>query len=68
VHHEDVAHAGEAEIGLFCLAFPRPLALTVGCFHEEMIHARYADYLSFDRVRRRSPPVYVGGETQAAHF
>lgn len=65
---EDVERAGETEIDLLCLAFPRRLALEVGCFDEEMVHTRSADYLSFDRVRRRGAPTYAGGEVQAAHF
>lgn len=65
---EDVEHAGEAEIDLLCLAFPRRLALAVGCFDEAMVRTRCADYLSFDRVRRHKTPVYRGGESLAAHF
>lgn len=65
---EDVENAGEAEIDLLCLAFPRRLALEVGCFDEGVVRARCADYLAFDRVRRHKTPVYRGGETRAAHF
>lgn len=64
----DVTRAGEGEVDLLCLALPRRLALEVGCFDESMMRIRCADFLSFDRLRRRKHPIYRGGASQAAHF
>lgn len=64
----DVMLLGEDEIDLLCIAFPRCLALELDCFGEEMLRLRCADYLSFDRLRTHTPPLYRIGPTQAAHY
>ncbi len=64
----DVMLLGEDEIDLLCIAFPRRLALELDCFGEDMLRLRCADYLSFDRLRTHTPPLYRIGPTQAAHY
>lgn len=65
---DDLMRVGEGEIDLLCLALPRRLALAVDCFGDDMLRTRCADYLSFDRLRRETPPIYHRGAPQAAHF
>jgi glycosyltransferase involved in cell wall biosynthesis len=65
---DDLLLVGEGEIDLLCIGYPRLLALDLGCFGEDMLRIRRADYLSFDRLRTHSAPVYRPGPTQAAHF
>lgn len=64
----DVTLVGEGEIDLLCIAYPRRLALELDCFGEDMVRLRYADYLSFDRLRTHTSPVYRMGPTQAARY
>jgi glycosyltransferase involved in cell wall biosynthesis len=64
----DLMSLRDGEIDLLCIAYPRRLALEADCFGEEMQRLRYADYLSYDRLRRITPPIYRPGPTQAAHF
>jgi hypothetical protein len=40
----------------------------VGCFGLDMERIRCADYLGYDRLRRRSPPIFNPVPQQAAHF
>ena len=65
---DDPLRMGEGEVDLLCFAFPRALALRSGCFGEEMVRFRFADYLSFARLRAQIPTVYRPGPTVAAHF
>lgn len=65
---DDVMAVGEGQIDLLCMALPVRLAVEADCFGEDMMYIRCADYLSFDRLRQRTVPVYSGGEPQAAHF
>lgn len=65
---DDLMLVGEGEIDLLCIGYPRRLALDLGCFGEDMLRIRRADYLSFDRLRTHTAPVYRPGPTQAAHF
>ena len=64
----DMLGLGEGEIDLLCIAFPRAAALAADCFGPAMQPWRCADYLSFDRLRRRSAPRFVPGPDRAAHF
>ena len=64
----DMMNLHDGEIDLLCIAYPRRLALEVGCFGEDMQRLRYADYVSFDRLRQLTSPVYRPGPTQASHF
>lgn len=66
--HGELQTAGEGEVDLLCLAWPRRLALEADCFGDGMLRRRCADFLSFRRLRRRKQPVYSGGEPVAAHF
>lgn len=66
--HPDLATVGEGEIDLLCLALPRRRALEADCFGDDMLYFRCADYLSFSRLRERTPPRLYRGPTQAAHF
>jgi glycosyltransferase involved in cell wall biosynthesis len=65
---DDLATLGEGQIDLLCIAYPRDLALEVGCFGLDMERIRCADYLGYDRLRRRSPPIFNPVPQQAAHF
>lgn len=64
----DLMLVGEGEIDLLCIGFPRRLALEVDCFDAQMLPFRCADYLSFERLRTNTPPLYRIGPTQAAHY
>lgn len=64
----DLARAGEGEIDLMCVAYPRLLSLEVGCFDADMERIRCADYLSFDRLRQASPPILADAPEQGSHF
>ena len=59
---------GEGEIDLLCIAYPRELALELGCFGPDMERIRCADFISFDRLRTRALPVFREMPEQAAHF
>jgi glycosyltransferase involved in cell wall biosynthesis len=65
---DDLMLVGEGEIDLLCIGYPRQLALDLGCFGDDMLPYRCADYLSFDRLRAHTAPLYRAGPTQAAHF
>ncbi|HEY4645476.1 MAG TPA: glycosyltransferase family A protein [Steroidobacteraceae bacterium] len=65
---DDLMLVGEGEIDLLCIGYPRRLALDLDCFGVDMLPFRRADYLSFDRLRACTAPVYRPGPTQAAHF
>jgi len=65
---QDMMNLHDGQIDLLCIAYPRRLALEVGCFGEDMQRLRYADYVSYDRLRQVSPPVYHPGPSQASHF
>lgn len=65
---KDLMTLGEGEIDLLCVAYPRQLALELDCFGSDMERIRCADYLAFDRLRKRSPTVYRPMSEQAAHF
>ncbi|MDX1644365.1 MAG: glycosyltransferase family A protein [Thermoanaerobaculia bacterium] len=65
---DDLMALGEGEFDLMCLAFPRRLALEVGCFDAEMESIRSADYISFDRLRRHATPILSDAPEQGAHF
>jgi glycosyltransferase involved in cell wall biosynthesis len=64
----DLMTLGEGEIDLLCIAYPRELSLTLGCFGPDMERIRCADFLSYDRLRRYSAPIYTHMPEQAAHF
>lgn len=66
--HDDPGTLGEGEIDLLNVAYPRDDALELDCFGPEMHRTRCADYLSFDRIRRKRTPVLHPGPPQAAHF
>lgn len=64
----DLMNLRDGEIDLLCVAYPRQLALEADCFGADMQRLRYADYLSFERLRKLTPPIYRPGPSQAAHF
>ena len=64
----DLMKLGEGEIDLLCIAYPRELALELGCFGPDMERIRCADFLAYDRLRQRTPPVFNPMPEQAAHF
>lgn len=64
----DLMTLGEGEIDLLCVAYPRELALQLGCFGPEMERIRCADFLSYDRLRQHTPPIFQQMPEQAAHF
>lgn len=66
--HDDLMEVGEGKIDLLCLAIPRRLALEEDCFGDDMLKIRCADYLTYDRLRHRTTPLFHGGEAVAAHF
>lgn len=65
---DDLVNAGEGEIDLLCIAFPRQLSLRAGCFGPEMERLRHADFLSFAALRELATPVLLPSPEQAAHF
>jgi glycosyltransferase involved in cell wall biosynthesis len=65
---KDLMTLGEGEIDLLCVAYPRRLALELDCFGPTMERIRCADYLAYDLLRKRTPPVSRPIAEQAAHF
>ncbi len=65
---QDLMTLGEGQIDLLCVAYPRLLALEVGCFGADMERIRCADFLAYDRLRRRSSPIATPMPEQGAHF
>ncbi len=65
---KDLMTLGEGEIDLLCLAYPRQLALELDCFGAAMERIRCADYLAYDRLRKKSTPIWRAMSEQAAHF
>ncbi len=65
---KDLMTLGEGEIDLLCVAYPRQLALELDCFGADVERIRCADYLSYDRLRQKSAPIYRPMSEQAAHF
>jgi glycosyltransferase involved in cell wall biosynthesis len=64
----DLMSLRDGEIDLLCIAYPRELSLKTDSFGEDMQSLRYADFLSFDRLRRLTVPQFRPGPVQAAHF
>ncbi len=64
----DLMTLGEGEIDLLAIAYPRELALELGCFGPDMERFRCADFLAYDRLRHRTSPTFKPMSEQAAHF
>lgn len=59
---------GEGEMDLMCVAYPRRLSLELDCFGSDMQQIRCADFLAYDRLRKKSSPIFRPIAAQGAHF